>query len=127
MPKHIAFYISNKENKNELINGIVSGKLLVHLVGLNHALFSEVALNKFIEEETRHGKYYITTQTNNSLKNSSQGERKKALLNYIVSQNPEYIIVDNVFDSLDTQAQKDIANTLTQLSCQIPIVQIVNR
>ena len=94
---------------------------------LNGFVFSQSTLNKFIKEETQHGQFDVATETKNSLKNSSEGERKKALLNYIISQSPEYLIADNVFGNLDTQAQKKIEYTFTQLSLKIPIVQITNR
>ncbi|MEP5341753.1 MAG: ATP-binding cassette domain-containing protein [Algibacter sp.] len=127
MSKHVALYISNKENKPKLIKGIISGQFFADFSNLKHALFSDIALNKFIDEEMRHGHFDVETETHNSLKNSSQGERRRALLNHIISQNPEYIIVDNVFDSLDVEAQIDIEKTLAQLGHNIPIVQISNR
>lgn len=127
MSKHAAFYVSNNENKAQLIKRIISGQLVSALSNLKHTLFSEITVNKYIDEERRHGHFDVITETKNSLANSSQGERKKALLNHIISQNPEYIIVDNVFDSLDVKAQLDIENTLTQLSHEIPIIQITNR
>ncbi|GAA3580760.1 hypothetical protein GCM10022395_31520 [Snuella lapsa] len=102
-----------------------------HLIGnysnLKGALFSEITVEKFIQEEIRHGRYDVVASTKNSLEKSSQGERKKALLNHLISQNPEYLVVDNVFGSLDTAAQIEIEETLTQLSCKIPIIQITNR
>ena len=127
MSRHVAIYISNKENKPKLIKGVISGQYFSDFSNLKHALFSDIALNKFIDEETRFGHFNVETETRNSLKNSSQGERRKALLNHIISQNPEYIIIDNVFDSLDVEAQVDIEKTLTALGDSIPIVQISNR
>tara|TARA_R110002050_G_scaffold24083_3_gene64289 strand:+ start:52551 stop:53765 length:1215 start_codon:yes stop_codon:yes gene_type:complete len=124
---HIAIYISNKDDKDKLIESIKMNALVGDFSNLKGELFSEIALNKFILEETRHGHFDVKTQTKNSLKNSSQGERKKALLNHIIAQNPEYIIVDNVFDSLDLKAQKTIENTLEDLSQSILIIQLTNR
>lgn len=127
MPKHIAIYISNKENKNKLLNRITSGELIKELFNLNGAVFSEIKLNKFIEEEIRYGHFDIQTKTKNSLRNSSEGERKKALLNHILLQNPDYIVLDNVFDSLDIKSQSEIKNKLIQLSNQLLVVQITTR
>lgn len=70
--------------------------------------FSEIILNNFINEEIRHGNFDIPTETNNSLQHSSEGERKKALLQYIISQKPDYLIVDNIFGNLDLQSQLEI-------------------
>ena len=127
MPKHIAIYISNKENKNKLLNRITSGELIKELFNLNGAVFSEIKLNKFIEEEIRYGHFDIQTKTKNSLRNSSEGERKKALLSHILLQNPDYIVLDNVFDSLDIKSQSEIKNKLIQLSNQLLVVQITTR
>ncbi len=127
MKTHTAIYISNNDDKHKLLESIQSQALVGDLTNLEGALFSEIALNKFILEETRHGHFDVTTQTKNSLKNSSQGERKKALLKHIMAKNPEYIIVDNVFDSLDVNAQQAIQNTLEDLSKSTFIIQISNR
>ncbi|GAA4934707.1 hypothetical protein GCM10023314_03920 [Algibacter agarivorans] len=127
MDKHLAVYISNKDNKQALIERIISGQFISTLSNLKGALFSEITLNKFIAEEIHHGHFDVVTETKNSLQKSSEGERKKALLNHIISQNPEYIIVDNVFGNLDITAQSYIEKTLEHLSKEISIVQITNR
>lgn len=127
MLKHIAIYISNLENKNRLLNQITSGELFKELFHLNGAIFSEITLNKFIEEEMLHGHFEVQTKTKNSLKNSSEGERKKALLSHILSQNPDYIVLDNVFDSLDIESQSEIKNKFIQLSNELVVVQITTR
>lgn len=127
MPKHIAIYSSNKENKKELIRQIRSGQFNLGISSLKHELFSDITLNAFIDEEMRHGHFDLLTPANNSLKNASQGERKKALLKHLLSKKPECIILDNLYDSLDAQAQKDIKRTFIDLSDAILVVQITNR
>ncbi|SFZ91826.1 molybdate transport system ATP-binding protein [Flaviramulus basaltis] len=127
MYKHIAVYISNKDNKGKLIERLMSGKLISAISNLEGALFSEITLNKFIAEEIRHGSFNVKTETNNSLQYSSEGERKKALLTHIISRNPEFIVVDNVFGNLDVNAQIEIEKTLRDLSQKIPVIQITNR
>ncbi|MGE5944917.1 MAG: ATP-binding cassette domain-containing protein, partial [Flavobacteriales bacterium] len=69
----------------------------------------------------------VVTNTKNSLQNSSEGERKKALLSHLILQNPDYLIADNVFGNLDVRAQANIEQTLKQLSLKIPIIQITTR
>lgn len=127
MNKHIAVYITDKDNKRELIEGIIAGKFVADFGKKKAALFSEITLNKFIDEEIRHGHFDVITQTNNSLQKSSDGERKKALLKHLISKEPEYLILDNIFGSLDQNSQGEIENTLTHLSRKIPIVQITKR
>ncbi|WP_228530339.1 ABC transporter ATP-binding protein [Tamlana sp. I1] len=125
--KHIALYISNKDDKHQLIDKILNGELIESLADLKAMLFSEITLNKFIQEEMRHGHFDVETSTKNSLQFSSEGERKKALLNHIIAQNPECIIVDNVFDSLDAASQVAIVKAFSYLSEMVSIVQISTR
>ncbi|MEP3839162.1 MAG: ATP-binding cassette domain-containing protein [Algibacter sp.] len=127
MPKHKAFYISNTARKPELIKTITSGAWFNDLNDLKSAIFSEFTINAFIEEELRHGHYDVKTATKNSLKNSSEGERKRALLNHILESKPDYIVLDNVFDCLDVAAQSRIKNTLTNLSQDVIIIQLSTR
>ncbi|WP_299547511.1 ATP-binding cassette domain-containing protein [Seonamhaeicola sp.] len=127
MHKHLAIYISNKDDKKALIKNILSGHTIVELNGLKGALFSEITINKFIEEERRHGRFDIATINQHSLTKSSAGERKKALINHIIAGNPEYLIADNVFGNLDVKSQEAIVHTLEDLGKSIPIIQITNR
>lgn len=127
MLKHVALYISNKDDKHQLIKHIVSGNFIIDFSTLKGAVFSKKTLDKFIDEEVRHGNFNVVTNTKKGLLNSSEGERKKALLKHLISQKPEYILVDNVFGNLDTTSQKDIQDILKQLSENIPVIQITNR
>ncbi|WP_405292727.1 ATP-binding cassette domain-containing protein [Algibacter sp. Ld11] len=103
------------------------GELLPSFSKLNGALFSEIVLNKFIDEEIRHGKNDVATETKNSLLHSSEGERKKALLDHIIAQKPDYLVIDNVFGNLDVATQAHIEKQLEALSKTISIIQIANR
>jgi molybdate transport system ATP-binding protein len=127
VPKHIAIYSSNSENKKELIKRLISGYFNIGISNLSYKLFSDITLNSFIEEEMRHGNFDVKTSTKNSLKNSSQGERKKALLKHIIAKKPECIILDNLYDSLDVEAQKNIKKTIVDLSDTVLVVQITTR
>lgn len=128
MQQHIAIYITNKDNKKDLIHNLTSGVFFPELVHKQVAIFSEITINKFIEAEMRHGHFSVETATNNSLKNSSEGERKKALLNHILSGNaPDYLILDNVFDCLDVETQSNIEQILEDVSKKAKIIQITTR
>ncbi|WP_233243988.1 ATP-binding cassette domain-containing protein [Tamlana fucoidanivorans] len=119
--------MSNKDNKVEFVKRLVSGAVLPRLKHLKPAIFSEETINKLISEEIRHDIYLVQTQVKNSLLHSSQGERKQALLDYIISKNPEYLIVDNIYDSLDTEAQVQLKHNLTEIANHIPLVQLAVR
>ncbi|MBD0832168.1 ATP-binding cassette domain-containing protein [Aestuariibaculum sediminum] len=127
MNEHLAICISNKVNKEHLIDCIQNETKLGTWSHLKGALFSEISINKYIKEERLHGSCNVQTVSGNSLEFSSQGERKKALLNYIISKKPEYIIVDNVFGNLDVQSQEEIIKTLSKLSHKAIIIQILKR
>ncbi len=127
MQTHLAIYISNSFDKESLIKTIFLGELLPSFSKLNGALFSEIVLNKFIDEEIRHGKNDVATETKNSLLHSSEGERKKALLDHIIAQKPDYLVIDNVFGNLDVATQAHIEKQLEALSKTISIIQIANR
>ncbi|MCL5127951.1 ATP-binding cassette domain-containing protein [Algibacter sp. L4_22] len=127
MQKHLAIYISNSFDKESLIKTIFLGELIPSFSSSNGALFSEIVLNKFIDEEIRHGKMNVATETKNSLLHSSEGERKKALLDHIISGKPDYLVIDNVFGNLDVATQSQIEKQLTVLSETTSIVQIANR
>ncbi|ALJ04153.1 hypothetical protein APS56_02860 [Pseudalgibacter alginicilyticus] len=127
MSTHFAIYISNKDDKHQIIDNIVSGNSIANVSHLKGAVFSEITLSKFIEEEIIHGKFAVVTNTKNSLLHSSEGERKIALLDHIIAQKPNYLIVDNVFGNLDVHKQLEIERILTNLSDKTLIIQITNR
>ncbi|MFD0988498.1 ATP-binding cassette domain-containing protein [Mariniflexile jejuense] len=127
MNTHFAIYISNKDDKPQLIEHIMFKNSIANVSNLKGELFSEITLNKFIEEEIIHGHFNVTTTTSNSLLHSSEGERKQALLQHIISKKPDYIIVDNVFGNLDVAKQAAIEKELTRLSNSVQIIQITNR
>lgn len=128
MLKHIAIYISNLDNKKTLLKHISSGILWPELALKTGAVFSEVTLNTFITEELKHENFQVKTRNKVSLATSSEGERKRALLQHILSgEAPDYLVLDNVFDCLDLAAQQRIADQLLELSKTTQIIQIATR
>jgi molybdate transport system ATP-binding protein len=125
---HYAFYLSNFENKQGLITQIRLGTFVKGIDTKNCELYSEVALNSFIREEEIHGHFdVISSGAKKNLVKYSDGEKRKALLSYIISKKPKYIIVDNILDNLDINAQAEIVKTLHSLKESITILQIANR
>lgn len=128
MFKHLAIYSSNSENKKQLHNAIASGVLIPELSALKGSFFTEITLNKFLQEEAIHGNFNVETETSNSLLNSSEGERKRALLKHILADNTvDYLVIDNVFDCLDIKTQANVEVLLNELRKTVKIIQIAAR
>jgi len=127
MIQHFAIYLSNDDDKNWLIQEIFSGKFYSELIHAQGKLYSEIYLNEFIDEEIKHEHSAITETIQRSVQSMSDGEKKKALLAFIISKNPDFIVVDNIFDNLDIVSQKEITDTITALSNHTIIIQIANR
>jgi molybdate transport system ATP-binding protein len=128
--QHGAIHISDKVDKEYIIEDIMNGNLFkdyINLGSLNGELFSTIALGHFIDEELRHEHFELIEGSNRNLNSFSDGEQKKALLSYIISKKPGYIILDNIFDSLDKSSQTAILATLQEISNATIIIQIANR
>ncbi len=130
MIQHCAIDIAPDCNYFLVIENLLRGNLLQGYIDFSKtegALYSHISINKIIEEEMLHDNFEITTAANNSLKSMSSGEQKKALLQYILSKKPGFIVADNIFDNLDTEARKNISTALIQIAEHTLIVQIINR
>ena len=127
---HWAFFLSNRADKQLLVEQLtVKNKpdLFEGFSELKPALFSAIAIKELIEEEERHEYVEVATTANRPLRFLSGGEQKKALLTYLLSQKPGYIIVDNPIDNLDTASQKALLLMLQKVAATLPVIQLVNR
>jgi len=125
-----AFYITHNGDKDWLMQQLAEGNLfdfLPPLSMLKGEVFSNKTLQYFIEEELRHDHFEITAGIKNKLSLSSSGEQRKALLSYIIAKKTDYIIVENVFDSLDKATRQTISSSLDQLAKDILLIQIFSR
>lgn len=121
--EHKAYYISNRENKEHLI-----AEIFLRNENRKGEVFSEIALDIYIKKEEKYGEFdVVSSGPKKSLKKYSEGEKRKALLAYIISKNPDFVIIDNILDNLDAASQIEITNNLIQLGDEISIVQIANR
>ena len=128
--KHWAVFINNESRKSEFIRSLLKGnppKSLEELTKLNGALYSKLAIERFMDEEDRHGTKIITEHSKQFLQSMSSGEQKKALLNYLLHSKPDYIILDNPFDNLDTDSQKRLVSMLTENSVRTIFILIISR
>lgn len=128
--KHWAIFIDNTSNKSDFIHQILYSTMpsgFENLNGLQGALFSKLALVTYMDEENRHGKKILNEDSQQSLQSMSSGEQKKALLQYILKSQPDFIILDNPFDDLDTTSQERLKATLIARSKQTSFLQIISR
>ncbi|WP_339339941.1 ABC transporter ATP-binding protein [Croceitalea sp. MTPC6] len=80
-----------------------------------------------MDEEEKHGLKIITAQTEQSLLSMSSGERKKALLEYLLRNSPDYLILVNPYDNLDRSHQSNLKQKLLGISKSKILIQIIGR
>ncbi len=127
---HWAVFLSNNVNTQLFIQQLLQGKAkepFADFNGFKGCLFSTITLNDFIEEEAKHEHTEVLKNTSRTLKSMSSGERKKALLAYLLLQQPDFIILDNPFDNLDINLQQILLDELATISAHIAFVQLINR
>lgn len=130
MKQHWGIFIDNDSNKTKLLQQLLKGNLpqrLSFLKALQGALFSKIVLEKLMDAEDRHGTKTIAKETEQPLRTMSSGEQKKALLNYLLYNSPDYIILDNPFDNLDLASQELLTNTLKERAGKTTFIQIISR
>lgn len=129
-PNHIALYISAREQADKLTRLIMAGKTFAFAGGLENkkgAVYSMLAIRAFVKEELLHEQLLIKAENGNSLASASSGEQRRALLKYLLAQKPDYIIADNLFESLDKKGQEESIKTFTGMAAQTLIIQIIYR
>jgi len=126
---HIAIYLPANANKALVMGLICKHPLLLAYNGFNNnaSIFSSEALDQFLKEEFLHGETVFDTGFNRPLHSLSSGEQKKVLLQYLLSQNPTYFIVDEVYDHLDIATQALVLKKFESIAQKIPIIQIFHR
>lgn len=130
MPNHFTILTDNKSNKNELIKSFSKeNKLTVfgYLKSEATAIFSNTTLKKLISEEEVHDRKIITADNSQSLKSMSSGEQKQLLLQYLLDQKPDFIVLDNPFDNLDTEFQEKLKKILIDVSEHTSLIHIISR
>jgi molybdate transport system ATP-binding protein len=128
--KHWDLLLSNQVDKKNFINTLLSGKIQGKLSDFNNQkgiLFSDISIQKLIEEEYIHDSMEVTSDFHRNLRTFSSGERKKEFLKYCLKQNPDYIILDNPMDHLDQASRIELATAIETISNSVRIIQLVNR
>jgi molybdate transport system ATP-binding protein len=127
---HVGIYLSNAVNKDLLIDRVLSNALLrneIDLAGLHGELYSTLSISRLIDEELRHDRFSVFTKENASLLSMSSGQQRKALLDYIVARKPQYIVIDDVYSSVDSETQHYIIESIHQLATSTLLIQIFYR
>ncbi|WP_222984812.1 ATP-binding cassette domain-containing protein [Flagellimonas meishanensis] len=128
--RHIAILINNTSKTQDLVqkflkNQPVSGcEMLANRKGM---LFARSEIERFMDEEERHDIKILTRNTHQPLKTMSSGEQKKALLQYLMAQDPDFLVLVNPFDNLDVESQSLLRHELSSISKSKILVQLVSR
>lgn len=127
---HTAIYTDNHSRKSAFAQRLLEGTPpddLAFLKGLKGAYFSNESLAGFLEEEARHDRSDLPIQGHRPLKTFSSGERKKALLSYLLGKKPDFLILDDPFDNLDREYQASLRAELEGLGTSLLLIQLVSR
>jgi len=128
--KHWDILLSNQVDKKTFINTLLSGDIQGDLAVFNTLkgiLYSDISIQKLIEEEYIHDSMEATAEFHRNLRTFSSGERKKEFLKYCLKKNPDYIILDNPLDHLDQASRIELTKAIEAMSNSVLIVQLVNR
>ena len=126
--EHTAILINNSVNTNKLANGLLNNVFKeIYLKPQNTLLFSTQTIDHYIDLEERLEQKIINKNSAQPLKTMSSGERKKLLLEYQLTHNPETMILVNPYDNLDAATQRYLKDKLTQISTKISIIEILTR
>jgi molybdate transport system ATP-binding protein len=122
---HIGIYLSNASNKKLVINRIITDDFLNDYLNLSTgslALFSTITVERMLDEELRHDRIVVSTAENKQgLQTMSSGQQKKAVLEYLIAQQPSFLVLDDVYANVDKATQAMITHQLENVSKQMTI------
>lgn len=127
---HIAIYAEDHKLVSQLIDDLKKAKKVPGLEefqykkGLEH---SEAVLQSFIKEDQKHGNSVLVKNEARSLRTFSSGEKRKALLEFLLKKEPEYLILDDPFDCLDRQSVANFKMRLAEVKSDFIMLQIFRR
>ena len=130
LPKSYAILTQNNSSTKQLVENLLKNRLvngLSELQALNGLLFSRSEINRYMDEEERHDIKVLTKESEQALKTMSSGEQKKALLNYLLQQDPDFMVLVNPFDNLDVATQAKLKEQLLDIASNKILVQLVSR
>lgn len=125
--EHLGIRIDDNLNKEAFLKHIFSGENKEELTQYNErkgALFSDLAIARIHEEERRYDKILIAER---KLATYSSGERKKIYMDYILKENPDFIVLDNPLDHLDQESRAAFTKRLEEIAKTKTLIQLANR
>ncbi len=128
--KHWGIFTDNTSNKRHLVSQLLKATSTSLFKDFQHkkgVLFSKLALLNFILEEDKHNDSGIIANKKQSLQSMSSGEQKKALFSHLLSVKPDFIILDNPFDNLDIDSQKELHKLICKKANEIVFIQLISR
>jgi ABC-type molybdenum transport system ATPase subunit/photorepair protein PhrA len=128
--QHFGIVLTNNVDKNLFVQNILSQNASDAFSFLNQKkgiLYSDLAIQKIIATEYQYDILIVAKNTGRKLQSFSSGEKKKAYLEYCISQNLDYLVLDNPLDHLDTQSRISILALLEKVSQTTIIIQIADR
>ncbi|MGB5189847.1 ATP-binding cassette domain-containing protein [Robiginitalea sp.] len=129
MRAHTAIYTDNTSDKEAFARKLLHGEAppaLSFLNGEKGAYFSNSSLSGFLEAEARYD-YSDINLDGRTLKTLSSGERKKALLKHLLEKQPDFLILDNLFDNLDPSSREALKGILEARAGDLLLVQLLSR
>jgi len=130
LSKSYAILTQNNSNTKQLVHNLLKNipvNGLSELQPLKGLLFSRSEINRYMDEEERHDIKILTSGNDQALKTMSSGEQKKALLNYLMQQNPDFMVLVNPFDNLDVATQAKLKKQLLEIASNKVLIQLVSR
>lgn len=130
MYRHIGVYLSNNSDKKKLIKQLFSVGLEGFIAKLDASkaqLFSSLTIDRLVDEEYRHDRVIVCTDENKSLSTMSSGQQKKALLAYLITFNPNIMLLDDVYSNVDKETQQYMDAEFPLMAERTIIIQLFFR
>lgn len=128
---HWTIFSDNESDREKLFERLLGGydlpKAFEYLRGMKGGLLSQSEIDRYIEEEERHDLKILTTGSTQHLNTLSSGERKKALLGYLLSQEHDFLVLDNPLDNLDINSREALKGILGKLASEVSLIQVITR
>lgn len=124
--KHYSLDSSTLKLTPDFVNELLTLDFLKTDTEKSGLFFSDYTLKHYLEKEYKYD-IKIITDEQDSLLNKSTGERRMLLFKYLINQNPDFLIIDNPFDTLDKHHVKLLKSQLCDSSFHTTIVQLYRR